>query len=335
MGNCSFCGREAGIFRGKHKECEAANIAGWREMVELAAQAVNVGSDVDVTALHASLGAIAWRSFVEKQGISSAIAQGWRETVYASLENGILTQEQEAGLRALCDRLALAVYDTDVDPLSRLEEGDQDFAVESARRLSQTDWFLGLDMEGQTHALHETLGPLMDGVDYDAFANYNALAQLDKAAVIRGVIEGTIPNRFKDGDDLPINLQKSEKLVWVFNGVDYCELKTRRERRGGSHGVSIRIARGLYYSPRQFRSQTHEWDETVHVGTGLLAITSKHIYFHGGTKSFRIPYSKIVSFEQFSDGFGVMRDTQTAKPQSFRTGDGWFVYNLVTNLAKL
>ena len=28
-----------------------------------------------------------------------------------------------------------------------------------------------------------------------------------------------------------------------------------------------------------------------------------------------------------------MRDAQTAKPQSFRTGDGWFVYNLVTNMA--
>ena len=95
------------------------------------------------------------------------------------------------------------------------------------------------------------------------------------------------------------------------------------------------IARGLYYSPRQFRSQTHEWDETVHVGTGLLALTSKHIYFHGGAKSFRIPYSKIVSFEQFRDGFGLMRDAQTAKPQWFRTGDGWFVYNLVTNLARL
>ena len=29
-----------------------------------------------------------------------------------------------------------------------------------------------------------------------------------------------------------------------------------------------------------------------------------------------------------------MRDAQTAKPQTFRTGDGWFPYNLVTNLAQ-
>ena len=30
-----------------------------------------------------------------------------------------------------------------------------------------------------------------------------------------------------------------------------------------------------------------------------------------------------------------MGDTQTAKPQAFRTGDGWSAYNLVTNLAQV
>ena len=29
-----------------------------------------------------------------------------------------------------------------------------------------------------------------------------------------------------------------------------------------------------------------------------------------------------------ADGFGIMRDAQTAKPQAFQTGDGWFPYNL-------
>ena len=30
-----------------------------------------------------------------------------------------------------------------------------------------------------------------------------------------------------------------------------------------------------------------------------------------------------------------MRDAQTAKYQSFQTGDGWFAYNLATNLAQM
>ena len=48
-----------------------------------------------------------------------------------------------------------------------------------------------------------------------------------------------------------------------------------------------------------------------------------------------VRYDKIVAFEPFSDGFGIMRDAQTAKPQTFWTGDGWFAYNLAVNLAQL
>lgn len=44
----------------------------------------------------------------------------------------------------------------------------------------------------------------------------------------------------------------------------------RRERRGTSHGLSIRVARGLYYRPSTFRSRPIEWEETVHADTGLL-----------------------------------------------------------------
>ena len=33
--------------------------------------------------------------------------------------------------------------------------------------------------------------------------------------------------------------------------------------------------------------------------------------------------------------FGIMRDAQTAKPQIFQTGDGWFPYIFATNLAQI
>ena len=128
---------------------------------------------------------------------------------------------------------------------------------------------------------------------------------------------------------------KSEKLVWVMDDVDYHETITRRERRGNSHGLSIRVARGLYYRPSTFRSRNVEWDETVHQDTGLLGFTPKHLYFSGAKKKFRARYDRIVDFEPFSDGFEIMRDAQTAKPQAFRTGDGWFAYNLAVNLAQM
>ena len=39
-------------------------------------------------------------------------------------------------------------------------------------------------------------------------------------------------------------------------------------------------------------------------------------------------------FLNYDDGFGIIRDAQTAKPQTFRTGDGWFAYNLAVNLSQ-
>ena len=66
----------------------------------------------------------------------------------------------------------------------------------------------------------------------------------------------------------------------------------------------------------------------IHADTGMLGLTTKHIYFAGSRKRSRVRYDRIVAFEPYSDEFGIMRDAQTARPQTFRTGDCWFPYNL-------
>ncbi len=156
-----------------------------------------------------------------------------------------------------------------------------------------------------------------------------------KGAVIRDVLNGKLPEQIKIDGNLPFNLQKTEKVVWVFQDVDYYEEKTRTRYVGGSRGVSIRIAKGVYYRTGAFKGKRVQTSETIHADTGLMGVTNKHIYFVGPSKRFRINYNKIVAFEPFSDGIGVQRDAQTAKPQSFYTGDGWFTYNLITNLAQM
>ena len=87
--------------------------------------------------------------------------------------------------------------------------------------------------------------------------------------------------------------------------------------------------------PSTFKSRLIEREETVHQDTGLLGFTTKHIYFSGPKKKFRVRYDKIVDFEPYDDGLGIMNDNQTAKPQAFRTGDGWFSFNLAVNLAQI
>ena len=52
-------------------------------------------------------------------------------------------------------------------------------------------------------------------------------------------------------------------------------------------------------------------------------------------KKSRLRYDRIMDSKPFSDEFGIKRDAHTANPRSIRTGDGWFPFNLTTNLAQI
>lgn len=168
--------------------------------------------------------------------------------------------------------------------------------------------------------------------DVDKDGVYTALV---KAGVLRDVLNGTVPTRYSFQGDLPVNLQKGEQVAWGFCGTRYLEDRIHREYVGGSNGVSVRVMKGVYYHTSAFKGHTVENAETLEIDQGWAIMTNKNIYFAGPCKSLRLPYSKIVSFQPFSDGIGFMRDAATAKAQYLLTEDGWFTYNLVTNLAKL
>ena len=133
---------------------------------------------------------------------------------------------------------------------------------------------------------------------------------------------------------LPFNLMKSEGLVWMFNNVGYMQQITRREHRGQSMGMSFRVAKGVYVRPGTFRGQSVSTTSMEHTDSGVLGVTTKHIYFKGGEKSFRVRLEKIVSFDPYQDGLGIMRDTASAKPEIFtmKPTDAWFSINLIEAL---
>ena len=369
MGNCKYCGDKAGFLRSKHGMCEVNYREGLRDMRALASRAA-ASTGFNQATLYESLSAIAQRSWAGESDIQAAIVAGWNQAVSESLADGVLTHDEETRLREFRDGLALTREDTRASD-ARLEVAFRDrlmldarlaaLAVSDAKthlhELSQMLEGSGLSPGDQRSLLVQAWetaveGTLEDGMltldEEAALVRYlhhfdlsareadsnGAHRNMIEAAVIREAAEGLVPSRLDPNIQTPFNLMKSEELVWVFDGAKYIETRTRRERRGTSHGLSIRVARGLYYRPSSFRSQAVEWEETAHVDTGVLGVTTKHIYFHGPRKRFRVRYDKIVSFEPYTDGIGIMRDAQTAKPQSFATGDGWFIYNLVTNLAR-
>ena len=366
MGTRRYCGQNASFLRKQHGPCRDLHTTGIQEMTQLPAGTAGFNE----AALRNTLRTIANRARATEDEISQAIAAGWTQGVQNAMSDGILTREGETLLRDFRDRMANQDMPSVIKASATLDRASADRIASQAQNaalktgdsgaalqelentlrrasMSNTNW-RQLLVRGWEAAVEGTLEDGLLSLDEEnaltRYADHFGLNQqnldgngvqtgLVQEAVIRDVTRGVIPQRQRVNGAVPFNLMKSEQLVWVIQGVDYLETVVRRERRGTSHGVGIRVARGLYYSPRQFRSRPIEWDETVHADTGLLGLTTKHPYFAGARKKFRVRYDKIVSFEPYEDGFGIMREAQTAKPQTLRTGDGWFAYNLAANLA--
>ena len=286
----------------------------------------------------------ALRRFQEHYGLSRADLDhrnSWRD-----FEQAIAAREQREMERIRREAEGIIV-DAAHGSIS-LPEMDRDleqlgFDQSAARRFSPVAWGRAVDEALEDGLLSQdeeaSLGRFMQHFDLsqsqlDGNGRYTKLVQ---AGVLRDVMEGHLPDRMDFGGRMPFNLMKSEDMIWVFHDAKYYKTKTEREFRGSSLGVSVRVASGVYLRPSQFRGRSHSREVTIHADTGMLGVTTKHLYFHGERERFRVRHDKIVSFEPFTDGLGIMRDNLRAKPETFGVGDddGWFIYNLVTNIDNL
>ena len=311
MGTCRYCGQKAGFLRKQHGQCRNLHATGIQEMTKLAAQAAGT-NEFSETALRSTLQAIADRARATPEDISQAIAAGFAQGVQHAMADGTLTAEEETNLRAFRDRIADHDLPSVITGSTTLDRAAADRITAQARSaalnhgggaLQELDNALRRTSMSNSHrrqllvraweeAVEEVIEDGVVSLDEEAaLAQYadpfdltqeelnrnGAQTTLVQAAVIRDITQGIVPQRQTITGAIPFNLMKSEQLVWVIQNVDYLETVARRERRGSSQGVSIRVARGLYHSPRQFRSRPIEWEETVHQDTGLLGLTTKHI----------------------------------------------------------
>ena len=285
MGICRYCNQNAGFLRKQHGQCRDLHSQGIREMTDIAAQAAGT-TGFNETALRNTLQAIASRARATEDDVSQAIADGWVQGVSPALSDGTLTHEEEDSLRTFRERLvtgdlpAIAQGSATLDRATRarittqgrraaLSTGDGGAALQeldnairrammsttNRRQLLIRAWeeavegaiedgIVTLDEENALSQYLDRFG--LTAADVNTGGTHTSLVQ---AAVIRDVTMGIIPHRQNIQGRGPFNLMKSETLVWVIDGVDYLETVTRRERRGTSHGVSVRVAKGLYYRP--------------------------------------------------------------------------------------
>lgn len=119
------------------------------------------------------------------------------------------------------------------------------------------------------------------------------------------------------GDDLPFRLKGSETLLWLFQNVEYRTTETEM------WGYSM---------------QGTGWvgeEETSVSDTGLLGVTTGHLYFYSPSHRFRIPHDRIVTLRPRADGVGLTQDRPEARPEYFLLDDADFAYELLRSVPAL
>ena len=131
---------------------------------------------------------------------------------------------------------------------------------------------------------------------------------------------------------IPFLLEKGENILWLFQNVEFYEQRTKTSFEGRSQGISIKIAKGVYYRTGNFKGNPVVNTQMTLLGSGILALTNKNLYFSSSIKNLKTPFKKLISLTEYSDGIGMQKDGTTAKPQIFKNIDGWFAYNLISHL---
>ena len=160
-----------------------------------------------------------------------------------------------------------------------------------------------------------------------------SLERVVQSKVLQELLDGRIPApRVSVSGNFPFMLSKTEHFVWFFRDVTLQMQKVRRETVGRTRGVSMRICKGVYYRTGGFRGHPVETTYMDRVGTGEVCLTDKNLYFHSPTKSLKIPFSKILSLDPYSNGLGIQKEGANDKPMFFENLDSWFCYNVISNL---
>jgi len=163
--------------------------------------------------------------------------------------------------------------------------------------------------------------------------DYNdAFNTMVKASVLREVLNGTFTDGLVHLEWTPsFNFQDEEKLIWLFNDVEYYKNCTRAQHRGGCSGLYIKLDNGVYFRKSSFTGRILNTDEMVFKDNGSVGITTGHIYFLGETY-FSLEYNEIITSYGFEDGLGIKKAGADQFSQVFKNVDGWFCYNLIANL---
>lgn len=157
-----------------------------------------------------------------------------------------------------------------------------------------------------------------------------------KNVVLSSVLRGELPKKGTiTMTGCPINFEVDEEILWVFNSVTSYQEVTKTINVGASQGLSVRIARGIYYRVGAFRGEPISTSSLKPLYYGDMIITNKNVYFYSTQKSVKYPYDKILAYVPFEDAIGIQQTRANAKTVYYKGIDGRYAFNLLTNIKNL
>lgn len=360
MATCKYCGKSAGIFSHSHKECEEKHNQGIT-ILEGAMRSY-YRNTTQIGELKKVVANVSQTFFVSSEDISCSSGKcidEWTNTIHWPFHSTQLARVKEfldnvgvpyqdinssGALDRLCQKMLrgfMAEYFTNQKTLQR--------AIQISQQVMNT---LPISRQQEQDAYYEMLGQagknfLKDGymtsaeqqkvdeyvstlglslINLPASLQGTQIEELGQSSVLSDIQAGRHPRYVINA---PIILAKDEDALWCYNNVTMYQEKIKREYVGRTGGFSFRVMKGVRYRTGGFRGHPVETSYMENMGLGSLYVTNKNIIFMGQTRSIKVPYSKIIGINPYSDGMEVQRDGNNVKRLVFQGFDCSFVLNVI------
>ena len=318
MSICEYCGKKAPLFKTFHSECENKYNEGKKELYGKITLLLNENDNEKIIGLLKDLRQFADDHYIKESEINSILSSRINE----KLISAICDSDRET-LVAIKNKYGIL----GIDYRLRFQN-----AINAAiDKAIEKDGFISKETEDVISCAFDAFE-----IPIEEFKSYSNYLKCFRGIVIYDTMNGVVSSR--TNFQTPFNVQKGETMIWAFEGVKYYEKKQKTKFTGSSIGGSYRLTKRFTMRASSFQTEPHSYIVTDYVGTGLLGVTQKHLYYMCADKMFRIPYNKIVAFQPYSNGLGIQRDSVSARPQLFEfqnKEDSIFANSLIQNIANI
>jgi hypothetical protein len=162
---------------------------------------------------------------------------------------------------------------------------------------------------------------------------WGAHSKLIKAKVLRDLDNNVLQDRVDFTGTTAPNFEPGEVSLWSFALSGYFTQRTKTQFAGGSQGISVRLAKGLYYRAGAFKGEPIRTDYLVAEALGSLILASRNVYFLSDLKALKLPVKRIIAVNLHKDAIVIMAGVTEAKPHIFKIDDPPFAANVLGRLS--